>query len=118
MSLAIREYLPWVMSAVTLWMTWLAGDKHPNAWAVGLANQVLWSVWIVAMGAWGLLPMNIGMWLLYGRNHLKWQVHESAQTRGSSSSRKPVTLKDPQAEGPVEAVSREPATPRDLAKET
>lgn len=74
MSAAIRDYLPWLMSCVTLWMTWLAGDKHPLAWAVGLGNQALWSIWIVTMGgaAWGLLPMNIGMWALYARNHVKW----------------------------------------------
>lgn len=74
MSDAIRLYLPFVMSGVTLWMTWLAGDKHPKAWAVGLGNQALWLVWIVADGAWGLLPMNIGMWALYFRAHLKWNA--------------------------------------------
>lgn len=69
----VRDGLPWVMSAITIWMTLLAGNKHPAAWLVGLANQLLWLVWIIAMGAWGLLPLNIALWIVYGRNHLKWQ---------------------------------------------
>jgi hypothetical protein len=28
------------MSAMTIWMTLLAGNNHPRAWAVGLINQV------------------------------------------------------------------------------
>ena len=68
----IRDYLPWLLSAVTLYMTVLVGNKHPKAWAFGLLNQLLWLVWIVASAAWGLLPMNFALWVVYGRNHLKW----------------------------------------------
>lgn len=64
--------MPWFMSAVTLWQTLLAGNKHPNAWLIGLFNQLLWLVWIVLSKNWGLLPMNIGMWVLFYRNHVKW----------------------------------------------
>lgn len=63
MSDAIRLYLPWVMSAVTIWMTLLAGNKHRSAWLV----------WIITTAAWGLLPMNAALWIVYGRNHLKWR---------------------------------------------
>lgn len=66
--------LPWLLSAITIWMTVLAGNKHPSAWAVGLANQALWLVWIIASQSWGLLPMNAALWLVYGRNHLKWNT--------------------------------------------
>jgi hypothetical protein len=71
---AVQELLPWLMSAITLWMTFLAGNKHPNAWAIGLVNQLLWLVWIISVEKWGLLPMNIGMWILYYRNHMKWKL--------------------------------------------
>lgn len=70
---SIRLYLPWVMSAVTIWMTLLAGNKHRSAWMIGLGNQLLWLVWILATGAYGLLPMNAALWIVYGRNHLKWR---------------------------------------------
>lgn len=69
---AIRDWMPWILSAITIWMTVLAGSKHPRAWLVGLANQALWLVWIVAVGAWGLLPMNLALWLVCARNHWKW----------------------------------------------
>lgn len=68
----IRDYLPWLLSAVTIWMTLLAGNKTRWAWAVGLVNQALWLVWIIAAEAWGLLPMNLALWVVYTRNHLKW----------------------------------------------
>jgi hypothetical protein len=71
---AIITYLPWLLSAVTIWMTVMAGNKHRSAWLVGLANQALWLAWIVAASAWGLLPMNIALWIVYGRNHLKWNA--------------------------------------------
>lgn len=68
----IATYLPWLLSAVTIWMTLMAGNKHRNAWLIGLGNQLLWLIWICAVGAWGLLPMNVALWVVYGRNHLKW----------------------------------------------
>ncbi|WP_445222231.1 hypothetical protein ACKWRH_21485 [Bradyrhizobium sp. Pa8] len=72
MGEAVRAYLPWLLSAITIWMTLLAGNKHPHAWAIGLGNQGLWLVWIIASQAWGLLPMNIALWFVYARNHWKW----------------------------------------------
>ena len=73
----LKEYLPWALSAITIWMTVLAGNKHRHAWLVGLCNQALWLVWIVAAQAWGLLPMNIALWVTYTRNHLKWTNKKS-----------------------------------------
>lgn len=68
----IQIYLPYLLSAITIYMTVLAGNKNRHAWAIGLANQALWLVWIVASASWGLLPMNLALWIVYGRNHLKW----------------------------------------------
>jgi hypothetical protein len=69
----IENYLPWLLSAITIWMTLLAGNKHPRAWQVGLANQALWMVWIVATKNYGFLPMNLALWAVYLRNHLLWR---------------------------------------------
>ncbi len=74
----IITYLPWLLSVITIWMTVLAGNKHPTAWLVGLVNQALWLGWIIAAGAWGLLPMNIALWIVYGRNHWKWNAAKAA----------------------------------------
>ncbi len=67
------KYLPWLMSALTVYMTVLAGNKSRYAWLIGLVNQALWLVWIVASSAWGLLPMNAALWIVYARNHAKWK---------------------------------------------
>jgi hypothetical protein len=69
-------YMPWLLSAITIYMTVLAGNKTRWAWAIGLANQAHWLVWIFAAQAWGLLPMNIALWIVYSRNHLKWMRAE------------------------------------------
>lgn len=68
----IETYLPYLLSAITIWMTLLAGNKHNNAWIVGLINQALWLIWIIASATWGMLPMNIALWIVYARNHFKW----------------------------------------------
>lgn len=69
----VREYLPWVLSIITIYMTVLAGNKHPKAWLVGLIGQALWLFWICSMHAWGLIPMNIALWIVYIRNHVAWR---------------------------------------------
>lgn len=72
MIAALRDYLPWILSGLTILMTVLAGNRHPRAWMLGMINQVLWLAWILVMGAWGLLPMNLALWAVYLRNHLRW----------------------------------------------
>lgn len=72
MAAVIVEYLPWLLSAITIWMTLLAGNLHPKARLVGLVNQALWLVWIVLSGTVGLLPLNIALWVVYWRNNKKW----------------------------------------------
>lgn len=66
------SYLPWLLSAITIYSMLLAGNKRKGAWLVGLANQALWLVWIVLTKSWGLIPMNLALWFVYGRNYFKW----------------------------------------------
>jgi hypothetical protein len=75
MKAQVVFWLPFLLSAITVWMTLLAGNMHRSAWLVGLCNQALWLVWIVAAGAWGLLPLNAVLWIVYARNHFKWAAH-------------------------------------------
>lgn len=74
MKQIIIQYLPYILSAITIYSILLAGNKKRGAWLWGLLNQVLWLVWIILSSAWGLLPMNIALWIVYGRNYLKWKV--------------------------------------------
>ena len=83
----IVKYLPYVLSAITLYTMFLAGGKKRYTWIVGLVNQALWVLWIIKAKAWGLVPMNIGLWVVYVRNHLAW------------SEKKKTPLQDKHAEG-------------------
>jgi hypothetical protein len=64
--------LPWILSGLTLWTTFMAGNNNPKTWLISLFGQVLWSIWIVLSKNWGLIPLNIGLWILYYRNHKIW----------------------------------------------
>ncbi len=74
----VKQGVSLVMSGITLWMMFCAGNKHPKAWLIGIVNQALWLGWIIYTKSWGLLPMNAGMWYVCIRNHLKWNRKEAA----------------------------------------
>ena len=90
---SIVFWMPWLLSAITIWMTLLAGNKHPKAWLVGLVNQLLWLIWIVASASWGLIPMNVALWVVYSRNHFKWQKDIDSEKGSIVALDKPVTPK-------------------------
>jgi hypothetical protein len=64
--------MTWILSAITIFSMWLAGNRNPWAWVVSLLNQALWFTWIVLEGEWGLLPMNLAMVFVSFRNLRKW----------------------------------------------
>lgn len=69
----LKTIIPYVLSAITIYMFFLAGNKKSYTWLVGLANQGLWLFWIIITRTWGLLPMNLALWIVYYRNNLKWR---------------------------------------------
>ena len=70
---ALHVYLPYVISAMTIWVTILQGKLHRHAWALCLMSQTLWLVWIITDQAWGMLPLNAFMFAVAVRFHLKWR---------------------------------------------
>jgi hypothetical protein len=70
--MTLEIIIPYILSAITIYMFVLAGNKSKHAWAVGLGNQALWLTWIIISSTWGLLPMNMALWFVYARNHFKW----------------------------------------------
>lgn len=70
--MTLETIIPYILSAITIYMFVLAGNKSKYAWAVGLGNQALWLTWIIISSTWGLLPMNLALWFVYARNHFKW----------------------------------------------
>lgn len=73
MKQTIITYLPYLMSAITIYTMFLAGNKTKKAWVVGLVNQIFWFTWIITSQSWGLLPMTFAMCFVYTRNYLKWK---------------------------------------------
>jgi len=72
MSNGLETALPWLMSALTILLTVLAGNKHRSSWIVGIISQSIWVVWIILTGEWGFAPMSAFLIALYARNHWKW----------------------------------------------
>jgi hypothetical protein len=70
----ITEILPWSLSAFGILMIYLAGNKDPVAWVVGLGNQCCWVVWIITTRNWGLLPQSSVLIVLMIRNLIKWRT--------------------------------------------
>lgn len=69
---AVIQYLPWFLSACTVYTMFLAGNKNRMAWTVALVSQVAWAVWIAFSEAWGLVPGHVALWVVYARNWWKW----------------------------------------------
>lgn len=71
------KYLPYMLSAIGVWMNVLAGNMHKSAWLVGLIGQTLWIIWIIVSENWGFIILNISLWWVYFRNHRKWNKDPS-----------------------------------------
>ena len=69
----VVEILPWSLSAFGILMIYLAGNKNPLAWFIGLGNQCCWVIWIVVTQNWGLLPQSSVLIVLMIRNAVKWR---------------------------------------------
>lgn len=76
MKQIIVAYLPWLLSANTIYFNVLAGNKSKQTWLWALVGQLGWLIFIVASETWGLLPMNIALWVTYIRNNIKWRGSE------------------------------------------
>jgi hypothetical protein len=80
MRSAIITYTPWLLSAFTIAVMVLAGNKHRSTWIVGLIAQAFWIIWICASENWGLFPSSIALVAVYVRNHIKWLKPAGAAT--------------------------------------
>lgn len=72
----LAEMLPWLLSAITIWMTLATGQRKASGWLIGLLGQALWFVWVWASQKWGFLPLTGTLTGLYLYNWLKWREEE------------------------------------------
>lgn len=69
----MMNYMTWIMSVLTLFSMYLAGNRSNQAWSLSLFNQLLWLIYITGTMQWGLIPMNVGMWFISYRNYKLWK---------------------------------------------
>ncbi len=69
----IIDYLPWVVSIMSIYAIKIIGDKRQSGWKLSLFNSALWLVWIIATQHWGILLLNIAHWIMCIRNIRKWK---------------------------------------------
>jgi len=73
MEFVLVNYLPWIISLVTIYMIFLVGNKDIKGWIVSGFCQILWTTFIIASSSWGLFLLNISMYYLTIRNFIKWR---------------------------------------------
>lgn len=74
----MRQAIPFLTSAGTLWAMWEIGNKRARGWVIGLCNQALWIATSVAFGTWGLLPLTAVLTVVYTRNLRRWRAEARA----------------------------------------
>jgi len=78
---ALEQIIPWLLSANTLTLTYLVGNKSNAGWLLGVIGQAMWFLFIFVWQAWGFLPMSIGLTVLYARNLIKWHREKNEEVR-------------------------------------
>lgn len=68
----LKQAIPLVLSANTLILTWLVGNRKTAGWVLGCIGQILWFVFIFTWQVWGLLPLAVGLSIVYARNLRRW----------------------------------------------
>lgn len=77
----MKQLIPLLLSANTLTLTWLVGNRRTSGWVLGCIGQVMWFVFIFTWQVWGLLPLAIGLTIVYGRNLIRWRREQRAEAR-------------------------------------
>lgn len=69
-----------ILSFVTVWVLWQAGNHNKSAWSVGLLEKAAWMVLLVVYGHWTLFPITVARMIAYGRNWLKWKREDQSRS--------------------------------------
>jgi len=77
----LAQAIPWLLSANTLTLTYLVGNKSNAGWLLGVIGQAMWFLYIFTRQEWGLLPLAIGLTALYARNLVKWHREKNEEVK-------------------------------------
>lgn len=74
------QLIPLALSANTIALMWLVGNRRTLGWVLGLAGQAMWFVFIAVFDAYGLLPLAVVLTVVYARNLAKWRKEQQEAT--------------------------------------
>jgi hypothetical protein len=77
----LEQVIPWLLSANTLTLTYLVGNKSNTGWLLGVIGQAMWFLFIFTWQVWGLLPLAVGLTILYARNLVKWHREKNEEVK-------------------------------------
>ena len=69
----------WLLAAVGITGSLLAGNQRKVGWAIGFGTQGLWLAYAVATAQWGFLATAAAYAAVCARNWLRWRREESAR---------------------------------------
>jgi len=81
----MRQLLPLALSANTIALMWLVGNRRALGWWLAVGGQAGWFAFILIFEAWGLLPMAVALTVTYIRNLVKW-LREDRDARADAAS--------------------------------
>ena len=61
-------YLAWILSATSIYSTYMQGNGGAYGWKLGVINSCLWILYTILTFQWGLIPLNIFMLAVNVRN--------------------------------------------------
>ena len=64
--------MTYTMSALSIAMIWLMGNKWKYAPIIGLINQIFWVIYVIDRSEYGLMPMAVAYTIIHARNCYKW----------------------------------------------
>lgn len=82
----LRHGIPLLLSANTIVLMWLVGNRSTLGWLLGVVGQALWFVFIFAWQVWGLLPLATVLTVVYARNLLKWRKEQTERNDNDESN--------------------------------
>jgi hypothetical protein len=68
----MRQLLPLALSANTIALMWLVGNRKVLGWWLAVGGQVGWWWFIILFELWGLAPMAAALTFVYVRNLIRW----------------------------------------------
>jgi hypothetical protein len=64
--------MDWILSALSMAMLWMMGNKNRFAPLVGIFAQLLWIYYVISTAQYGLIVGVIGYLVIHIRNAAKW----------------------------------------------